>query len=87
MKKNAVLIDPRDNVVTATEDIPPGGCLCWAGGEIHTPEAVASGHKVAIVAIAAGETVRKYGHRIGNAAAVIEPGAWVHTHNLERSGS
>jgi len=87
MTKNAVLIDSRDNVVTMTQDVPSGARVCWSGGEIDALEPVMSGHKVAIAAIAPGEIVRKYGHRIGNAAGAIEPGAWVHTHNLARSQS
>ena len=39
-------------------------------------------HKVAIVAIAKGASVRKYGEVIGRASAVIAVGAWVHVHNL-----
>ncbi len=40
------------------------------------------GHKIALMSIAAGETVYKYGCPIGRATRTVESGAWVHTHNL-----
>jgi hypothetical protein len=40
------------------------------------------GHKVALVPIAAGEKVCKYGAPIGSATRQIRPGEHVHTHNL-----
>lgn len=85
MKKNAVLIDSQDNVITVTEEVPPGVRLVWPGGEVHTLESIPSGHKVAITASASGEVVRKYGHPLGKASEAIKTGAWVHTHNLARS--
>ncbi|NMC19650.1 MAG: UxaA family hydrolase, partial [Thermogutta sp.] len=40
------------------------------------------GHKVAVRPIAEGEAVVKYGHPIGVATVNIEPGQWVHVHNM-----
>jgi hypothetical protein len=40
------------------------------------------GNKVAIVRIAAGSPIVKYGERIGDASRDIEPGDVVHTHNV-----
>ncbi len=41
------------------------------------------GHKLALRPIASGETVIKYGHDIGRAAASIQPGEHTHVHNLK----
>ncbi|HUG92813.1 MAG TPA: UxaA family hydrolase, partial [Planctomycetaceae bacterium] len=49
---------------------------------ITTRDAVDLGHKLAIAAIRRGEPVRKFGQLIGYATADIEPGEWVHSHNL-----
>lgn len=87
MKTNAVLIDPRDNVATVTEEVAAGASVAWPGGGLRASESVPFGHKVAISAIAPGEVVRKYGHPIGRAAGAIEPGEWVHTHNLAKDES
>src|SRR3546814_7112841 len=40
------------------------------------------GHKVARAFIPAGALVVKYGMPIGSATADIEPGDWVHLHNM-----
>jgi altronate dehydratase len=41
------------------------------------------GHKVASTRIAAGRPVIKYGHSIGLASRDIQPGEWVHVHNVQ----
>jgi len=41
------------------------------------------GHKLAIRAIAKGDTIMKYGVDIGRAIADIEPGAHLHVHNVK----
>ncbi len=40
------------------------------------------GHKVALVPIDQGGRVIRYGQTIGFATSAIEPGDWIHTHNL-----
>lgn len=45
-------------------------------------EPVPSGHKIALVAIGAGQPVVKYGVAIGKATQEIAPGCHVHLHNL-----
>ena len=41
------------------------------------------GHKIAIVEIAKGEKVFKYGESIGRATCLIKKGEHVHVHNME----
>jgi (2R)-sulfolactate sulfo-lyase subunit alpha len=41
------------------------------------------GHKVALAALKAGDTVLKYGVDIGRMVGPAEPGGHVHTHNLK----
>jgi len=41
------------------------------------------GHKVALVDLAAGETVTKYGEDIGRMVGSAETGGHVHTHNMK----
>src|SRR5580692_10474579 len=50
---------------------------------IYVSERVEIGHKLAVVPIARGAAVRKYGQTIGFATVDIQPGQWVHTHNVE----
>jgi altronate hydrolase len=75
-------IHPEDNVgvapfgLTAGEEIKAAGCGLCAKQEVPP------GHKLALRAIVAGESVVKYGFPIGIAACDIQAGDWVHTHNL-----
>lgn len=52
---------------------------------------IPAGHKVAARFIAKGENIIKYGSPIGHATCDIQPGEWVHSHNvctnLEKQGA
>lgn len=71
-------LSPNDNVVVAIDQIAPGDS---AAGAVAT-ERVPRGHKMAVASIAPNEPVRKYGQIIGFASKAIEPGQWVHDHNV-----
>ena len=75
-------IHPQDNVAVAVETLPKGTILNLAGKEITTKADIPAGHKVALVDIAQGTPVVKYGFPIGNAKTAIAAGDWVHTHNV-----
>ncbi len=66
-----------DPLVLAMRDLKPGDGI--DGGKVKVQEPVGKGHKVAVKAIAAGETVRKYGQVIGVATKAIAPGQHIHT--------
>ncbi len=76
--KQAIRLNPIDNVIIALADLPAGA---EAEG-VRLTEPVKRGHKIAAQAIAAGTPVMRYGQTIGQATAAIPAGAWVHTHNL-----
>jgi altronate dehydratase len=80
--KAALVISDRDNVATALQPLDDGRVLDIGGASVTVREAIPSGHKVAIRAIAAGDPVVKYGSPIGTATADIAAGAHVHTHNV-----
>ena len=83
--RNALVIDPADNVATLLGEAPPQGEICWdEGARLVASEHIPEGHKVALCDIAKGEIVRKYGHPIGTADRDIAAGEHVHTHNLAR---
>jgi altronate hydrolase len=52
------------------------------GGIVTAADDIPAAHKVAVRAIAAGASVRKYGEVIGVALRDIPPGTHVHVHNL-----
>lgn len=92
MPQRAIMLHPDDNVATALTDLEAGEPVTVTLEAFATTvilqDAIAFGHKFAVVAIPEGEPVRKYGLPIGNALNAIEPGAWVHVHNCrsERFG-
>jgi altronate hydrolase len=71
-------LNPRDQVAFACRDLEPGTALENATCHDRIP----AGHKVALTAIASGESVRRYGQIIGVASQAIAPGRHVHVHNL-----
>ncbi len=73
-----IKINPNDNVAVALHPIDAG--TEFEGVKIT--ENIPQGHKAALKPIASGEIVRKYGLPIGHATCDINPGQWVHTHNM-----
>lgn len=83
-RTNALLIDPRDNVAVALEDIPAGSEVSWGGGaSMRAIDSIRFAHKIAIDSIALGESILKYGAPIAFATAGIRTGEWVHEHNAK----
>lgn len=84
--KKAVLIDPRDDVVTLTEAAEAGDSVCYIlnGQEqvVTARSAVPAFHKIAIEDRRAGESLHKYAQAIGLASQDIRRGDHVDTHNL-----
>jgi altronate hydrolase len=79
---DAVYLHPDDNICVAARNLAAGESLAVAGTRIQLEKAVRLGHKIAVQPIRKGEYVRKYGQIIGQATESIEPGQWVHSHNL-----
>jgi hypothetical protein len=78
----ALLLAPGDNIAIATAELPAGTRRHISGYEIELKSAVDVGHKFALRRIAAGERIVKYGAPIGRATRDIEPGEYIHTHNM-----
>ena len=86
--RNAVRIDVSDNVATVLRDVSERERIGWdEGSGLVARECIPEGHKVALVDIAEGQVVRKYGHPIGMAGCEIPAGSHVHTHNLAKGES
>jgi altronate hydrolase len=79
---DAVYLHADDNICVAARQLRAGEELEIAGATIRLAEAVRLGHKIAVRPIRQGDYVRKYGQIIGQATESIEPGQWVHSHNL-----
>jgi len=78
----SIHLNPRDNIRIATRTIDAGVQIQHGGVAVEVRETVGLGHKLAIAAVESGQPVYKYGQIIGFATQRIEPGQWVHSHNL-----
>jgi len=82
MRPVAVRIADTDNVAVALRPIAAGDRVDVDGVSVVARQDVAPGHKIALASLAVDQQVVKYGLPIGIASAPIEPGDWVHSHNL-----
>jgi altronate hydrolase len=80
---DVVVLHPDDNVCVAARGLAAGTQVAAAGRSVELARAVGIGHKIALRRIEPRQPVTKYGQTIGFATAAIEPGQWVHTHNVE----
>lgn len=81
---------PKDNVgVVVVEDLAAGTAMLGVVTETDTildltsADDIPIGHKVALVPLAEGDTVIKYGEDIGKMVAGAGAGGHVHVHNLK----
>jgi len=74
-----VRLHESDNLVVAVDPIMPGSVLHG----VTAKDRVMRGHKMAITAIPQSEPVLKFGQIIGFASKPVEPGEWLHEHNVE----
>jgi len=80
--KPALVISDADNVATALENLESGTTIELGGVAVTVRQPIPRGHKIARVAIAAGQPIVKYGSPIGRATADIAAGDHVHAHNV-----
>lgn len=84
---NAMIIDEKDTVAVAIEQIEKGNDVSYkVNEEVITFKAlddIQIYHKIAIKNLEKGEPVIKYGEHIGLAAENVHIGNHIHTHNVE----
>lgn len=78
-----LVLNPQDNVVVCRRDVQAGERLVIDGDVVVARSDVALGHKIARRLIHRGAPVVKYGMSIGSSTAEIQPGDWVHLHNIK----
>lgn len=86
-EKRALIVDAKDSVATALEEINTGdkvdAMLGKKATSLEAREKIPFGFKIALTDIAKGDVVMKYGEAIGKASQPIKKGQLVHIHNLE----
>lgn len=85
-ERRALAMDARDTVAVAVRELTAGevavvGMPDGTTQSVTLAEAIPFGHKFALVPMAEGTQVIKYGERIARATANIAPGQHVHIHN------
>ena len=84
MEARALKIHPDDDVaVLLSPAIAAGTHVRIGTHDYYTDQAIPSGHKIALRALAAGEVVRKFGQPFARTTQAIAPGHWLHTHNAK----
>ena len=86
MKQRAVVLSPKDNVATTLVNLKAGDTLELEVGSqtriVKLTTDVPFGHKLSLSRIGPDSPVIKYGEVIGISTTLIEPGDYVHTHNM-----
>jgi altronate dehydratase small subunit len=86
--KRVIQMNKTDTVATALESLEANETASVVlpsqkvVEHLEMKQPVPFGHKLAIRAMAKGDAVIKYGETIGQAAENIEPGEYVHIHNV-----
>ncbi len=78
----AIRVHSSDNVAVARLPLGEAQSVVCGDRRVVTTMSIPAGHKVALAHIDAGAQVIRYGQPIGTARDSIEPGDWVHTHNV-----
>jgi altronate hydrolase len=83
-KRNAIQLNPKDNVAMCIEEIKKGDTIFLAGNISFVAETdIPFAHKTALTDIQADDDITKYGYSIGKATTAIKKGEWIHTHNIK----
>lgn len=83
MKPKLLRLHSQDNIVVATAPLKAQTVVRLDRVKLQIVSNVPMAGKVATRPIAEGEKIIKFGQPIGHATRNIEPGEWVHTHNLQ----
>ena len=83
--QRAFRVGMDDDVAVALTAIRPGPVEVLGASipSLNAREAIEQGHKIALHAIACGQTIKKYQVVIGRAKCAIAQGSWVHLHNMD----
>lgn len=81
--EDIIRINPKDNVVVALKNLKKDTVVDLDNTKIKLKNNIENGHKIAVKPILVEENIIKYGFVIGKAVCDIEPGEFVHYHNMK----
>jgi len=82
---NVLKVHPKDNVLVALHDLPPGTEVSFNGETYTLPKGVSAKHKFVTHALAPGDAVTMYGVMVGKAARPIPRGMPLTTDNVKHA--
>lgn len=86
MNRKFIMLNVKDNVATALTKLAAGEVMQLEINDrtlsVTLLDAIPFGHKFSLTRIKANSPVTKYGEKIGEATADIQPGQHVHVHNV-----
>jgi altronate dehydratase len=83
LRATMVVLDPADNVAIALTDVAAGeAARTLDGRSLEAGEPIPQGHKIALVDIAAGAEIVRFGMPVGVARTSILKGRLAHVHNV-----
>jgi len=78
-----LILHENDNIGVASRELPAGSRIQIGPQDLVLQDAIDVGHKFALRAIEQGEKIIKYRAPIGSASRAIQPGEYIHTHNMQ----
>ncbi|MCZ6898887.1 MAG: UxaA family hydrolase, partial [Bacteroidetes bacterium] len=85
MKDPVLKLHPKDNIITALENLPKGMVLSKDDSKTVLEEDIPAKHKFTIQDLDEGDLVYMYGVQVGKTSKKIARGALLHINNLEHS--
>ncbi|HIT42504.1 MAG TPA: UxaA family hydrolase [Candidatus Caccovicinus merdipullorum] len=86
MEINALLMDPKDNVVTCVAQVEAGSQVVYRNGDqlccLKAEETIPFCHKIALEDLKKGDEVMKYGELIGKTSCDVAKGHWISHENI-----
>ncbi len=77
-----IKINQGDNVAVALKELEAGTEAVIGDDKVILRQTVPAGHKFTLKGIKQNDKIIKYGFPIGTCLEDLEPGTWIHTHNI-----
>ncbi|MAW93631.1 MULTISPECIES: UxaA family hydrolase [unclassified Leeuwenhoekiella] len=87
MKSKLIKVQPQDNVAVALVDLYTGDAVDFEGESIKILSDSKAKHKIALVDLAAGDSIYMYGVLVGKALSPIDKGGLLTTENVKHEAS
>jgi len=77
-----IRLNERDHVVIALQPFAKGDKIDLEDGQLIVRDDIPSGHKILTRTVSKDDNILKFGYSIGKAKEDLQPGCWIHSHNM-----